>query len=106
MPTDPKGDQQGQTTVEERAKTALPPRWRVLLHNDDFTTMDFVVHVLVRHFQKSAAEATHIMLQVHHKGQGLAGIYPRDVAETKIAAVTAEAEANGMPLKLTAEPDA
>jgi ATP-dependent Clp protease adaptor protein ClpS len=90
--------------VEERRKTKRPRRWKVLLHNDDFTTMEFVVHVLITHFRKSAAEATHIMLQVHRKGVGLAGVYSKEVAETKVAEVTDEARANGMPLKLTAEP--
>lgn len=90
---------------DAQTRTRRPRRWHVLLHNDDYTTMDFVVHVLVNHFQKSPAEATHIMLQVHHKGHGVAGTYPRDVAETKVAQVTAEARANEMPLKVTAEPE-
>jgi ATP-dependent Clp protease adaptor protein ClpS len=77
----------------------------VLLHNDDFTAMEFVVHVLTAHFQKPPAEATQIMLQVHHKGVGVAGVYPKDVAETKVAEVTAEARAAGMPLLLTVEPE-
>jgi ATP-dependent Clp protease adaptor protein ClpS len=76
----------------------------VLLHNDDFTSMDFVVHVLMTHFHKSPPEATHIMLQVHHKGIGVAGTYPKDVAETKVAEVMAEARENEMPLLLTIEP--
>ena len=91
--------------VEERVEVQRPPRWRVLLHNDDFTTMDFVVEVLVKHFDKNRTEATHVMLQVHHKGMGVAGVFPKDVAETKVAVVTEEARHNGMPLKLTMEPE-
>ncbi|HEX4960925.1 MAG TPA: ATP-dependent Clp protease adaptor ClpS [Thermoanaerobaculia bacterium] len=90
--------------VEERRKTRRPKRWKVLLHNDDFTTMEFVVHVLVTHFHKPPAEAIHVMLQVHQKGIGVAGVYSKEVAETKVAEVTDEARAQGMPLKLTAEP--
>ena len=89
--------------VEERKKTKRPRRYKVLLHNDDFTTMEFVVHVLMTHFRKSHAEATHVMLQVHLKGVGVAGVYPREAAETKVAEVMDEARANGMPLMLTLE---
>jgi ATP-dependent Clp protease adaptor protein ClpS len=99
----PDGSEQLLVETTPRAKRA--PRWRVLLHNDDYTTMDFVVYILMRHFQKSSAEATHVMLQVHHKGCGVAGVFARDVAETKVAVVTAEARDSGMPLKVTAEPE-
>jgi len=93
------------TRVRERDRTRRPRRWNVVIHNDDYTTMEFVVHVLVKHFRKSIAEAVHVMLQVHHKGSGVAGTFPRDVAETKVADVTEEAQAEGMPLKLSAEPE-
>jgi ATP-dependent Clp protease adaptor protein ClpS len=90
--------------VEERRKTKRPRRYKVLIYNDDFTTMDFVVYILVKHFRKSPAEATHVMLQVHHKGVGVAGIYPKDVAETKVAEVMAEAREHEMPLRLETRP--
>lgn len=90
--------------VEERRRTRRPRKWKVLLHNDDFTTMEFVIHVLMKHFHKSEAEAAHVMLQVHRKGIGVAGVYSREVAETKVAEVMDEARENGMPLKVTAEP--
>ncbi len=97
-------DTEEETTTERRHRTKRPKRWKVLLHNDDFTSMDFVVHVLMKHFHKSPPEATLVMLQVHHKGVGIAGIYPKDAAETKVAEVMAEARENGMPLLLTLEP--
>lgn len=90
--------------VEERKKTRRPRRWKVLIYNDDYTTMEFVVYVLIKHFRKAPAEATHVMLQVHQKGVGVAGLYPRDVAETKVAEAMAEAREHGMPLRLEAEP--
>lgn len=99
-------DDLGETglAVEERKKTRRPRRWKVLIYNDDYTSMDFVVYVLVKHFRKSPAEATHVMLQVHHKGVGVAGVYTKDVAETKVAEVTAEAREQEMPLRLEARP--
>ena len=96
-------DQAGDVLVESRTKLQPPQRWKVLLHNDDYTTMDFVVYVLMKFFHKSPPEATHIMLHVHKKGFGVAGVYSRDVAETKVAQVTAEARANEMPLLTTTE---
>lgn len=91
------------TRDRKKSKNKRPRRFKVLLHNDDYSTMEFVVHVLIEHFGKSPAEATHIMLQVHFKGTGVAGVYPRDIAETKVAAVGEEARAEGMPLLVTTE---
>ncbi len=89
--------------ADRRSKTRKPKRWKVLLHNDNYTTTDFVVQVLMRHFRKSHAEATHIMLQVHHAGIGVAGVYTKEVAETKVAEVIDDARGQGMPLLVTAE---
>lgn len=77
----------------------------VLLHNDDYTSMEFVVQVLQTIFQKPAAESVDIMLRVHQQGTGKAGIYTAEVAETKIRAVDALAEEYGFPLKCTMEPE-
>jgi ATP-dependent Clp protease adaptor protein ClpS len=98
-------DSEGDIDVEERQKTARPRRYKVVFHNDDYTTMEFVVDVLRHFFHKSETEALHIMLTVHKKGSAVAGIYPRDVAETKVSEVTRHARENGMPLLVTAEPE-
>jgi len=94
-----------EVALEERVRTRRPPLYRVLFHNDDYTTMEFVVDVLVRHFRKSSTEATRIMLEVHSLGVGVAGSYTREVAETKVALVTDEAREEGFPLLLTIEPE-
>jgi ATP-dependent Clp protease adaptor protein ClpS len=94
-------------TVAEPEVTRRPrraPRYQVVMHNDDYTSMEFVVAMLMKHFHKPPAEALHVMLLVHHKGAGVAGVYTRDVAETKVAEVTEEARQEGMPLLLTVEP--
>jgi ATP-dependent Clp protease adaptor protein ClpS len=96
---------QGDVETEERQKTAVPKRYKVIFHNDDYTTMEYVVEVLRRFFHKNEAEALHIMLTVHKKGRAIAGVYPRDVAETKVAEVMRDARENGHPLLVTAEPE-
>ncbi len=93
------------TATRERVATHTPRPFRVLLHNDDFTTMEFVVAILVRFFQKPAAEAIRLMLEVHQRGYCVAGVFPREIAETKVAEVSAEARRQGMPLLATAEPE-
>ena len=98
-------EREGSIDTKKREKLEKARRFKVLLHNDDYTTMEFVVRVLTQFFRKSETEATQIMLSVHHKGAGVAGIYPRDVAETKVAEVMDYAKENGMPLLLTAEPE-
>ncbi len=77
--------------------------YKVLLHNDDYTTMDFVVMVLETVFGKSTDEATRIMLNVHNQGQGVAGIYTREIGETKVAVVHRMARKNQFPLKCSLE---
>jgi len=82
-----------------------PPMFRVLLHNDDFTTMDFVVQILIRVFNKTFEEAARIMLNVHRKGIGLCGVYTYEVAETKVDTVQSLAREHQYPLKCTMEKD-
>lgn len=82
---------------------AHPPMYKVLLHNDDYTTMEFVVDVLIKIFGKSLEKATEIMLNVHRKGRGLCGIYTREIAETKVDTVHKLAREHGYPLKSTME---
>lgn len=89
--------------VVEKQKLLPPPLYKILILNDDFTPMDFVVFVLERFFYMSRARATQIMLQVHETGQGLCGIYSRDVAETKVQAVEAYARSAEHPLRCIME---
>ena len=101
-PTKQIEEESGLATAK-RPKLQLPRRYKVLLHNDDYTTMDFVVDVLVTFFGKSQTEATQIMLSVHHRGFGVCGVFTREIAETKVAQVTEHARKAGMPLKCTME---
>jgi ATP-dependent Clp protease adaptor protein ClpS len=91
--------------VEQVRKVHRPRKFKVVFHNDDYTTREFVIEVLTRYFDKDESEATFIMLSVHHKGSGVAGIFPKDVAESKVMQVTKHARAQGFPLRLTAEPE-
>lgn len=98
---------QEQSSVRERQRTDLrePRRYKVIIHNDDFTTMDFVVMVLMTVFHKSQAEAEQLMLQVHHSDQAVVGIYSYDVAQSKIQRATMMAREEGFPLRLTCQPE-
>src|SRR6476661_6076648 len=95
-------DQTGDA-VKERVKDKAqePTLYKVVLLNDDYTTMEFVVHVLESVFQKSPAEAFRVMMHVHVNGKGIAGIYPWDIAETKAATVATMAKEAGYPMRAT-----
>jgi len=91
--------------TESRAELERPPLYRVLLHNDDFTTMEFVVFVLQTVFNHREGDAVQIMLNVHRQGLGLAGVYTYEVAQMKVDKVTSIAQANEFPLLCTMEED-
>ena len=93
----------GQVLTRKRAKLHEPRMWKVLLHNDDYTTQEFVVFLLKTVFRKSEIEATAIMLAVHRAGVGVAGTFTRDVAETRAERGRQLAEREGFPLLLTVE---
>ena len=96
-------DYQDEIFDEIGEKTTEPPMYKVLLHNDDYTTKAFVVEILMVVFNKSIDEATHLMWLVHRNGIGMCGIYPYEIAETKISVVTNIARENGYPLKASME---
>ena len=95
----------GEVLERTRQETKKPELFKVLLLNDDYTTMDFVVEILESVFNKAPAEAYRIMMAVHTQGQGLCGVYPFEVAETKVATVVELARGNGFPLRATMEPE-
>ncbi|HEY1270329.1 MAG TPA: ATP-dependent Clp protease adapter ClpS [Candidatus Binatia bacterium] len=92
-----------EVVTETEKKLKRPPLYKVLLHNDDYTTKEFVVQVLQYVFHKESTEAVQIMLHVHRKGIGVAGIYPYEVAETKVALVENLARQHEYPLKCSME---
>lgn len=100
-------DKQGgtATVVRKRPKVAHPKQFKVILLNDDYTSMDFVVSVLETIFRKSPVESVQIMLAIHKKGSGLAGIYSKEIAEAKVEAVHSRAKDAGYPLRSVMEPE-
>ncbi len=90
--------------IRSRQSTARPRQFKVLLHNDHYTSMEFVIYVLQAVFDKSGGDAQRIMLNVHQQGIGVAGVYPAAIAETKIDQVHTMAESEGFPLKCSMEP--
>jgi ATP-dependent Clp protease adaptor protein ClpS len=97
----PNEEAQGELMV----RTKRPRRFRIVIHNDDYSTMDFVVEVLTRFFKKSKAESVELMLLVHHQGAASVGTYSRDIAETLLSEVRQFARTRKQPLQLTMEPE-
>ena len=93
----------GEVLEKPEIKTAKPRLFNVILHNDDYTTMEFVVHVLEHIFQKPAPDAFRIMMQIHLQGSGVCGAYPYEIAETKASDVHELARDKGYPLRATVE---
>ena len=91
--------------IGNQPRRARPNLFKIFMHNDDYTTMEFVIEVLQSVFHKESAEATVLMLQIHRRGQALCGLYPFEIAETKVAKVHKQARAAGFPLRCTLDPE-
>ena len=91
--------------LKDKDEVKIPRRWKVLLLNDDYTSMEFVVMVLVNIFRKTPEQAEAIMLSVHRRGMGVAGVYVKDIAEAKIKATHALAREEGFPLRCDMQPE-
>lgn len=105
MARKPEADTEVLTETRTKKKLKKPPLYKVLLHNDNYTTREFVVAVLREVFHRPETEAVQIMLHVHYNGIGVAGVYTYEVAETKIKTVEELAKANEFPLRLSMEPE-
>ena len=103
MANDPARIVQEDTGVQQKPRLQEPKLFRVILHNDHYTTMDFVVRVIVTVFHKPAAEAAKIMLDVHRKGSGVVGVYTFDIAATKVSQVHEMARQSEFPLRASCE---
>lgn len=96
-------DSKTKTGASSTTRSDRPRMYKVILHNDDYTTMEFVVEILVSVFGKSLEKATQMMLNIHNKGREICGIYPKEIAETKVETVHNLASNKGFPLKSTME---
>lgn len=94
---------QGKTREKTRINIREPKHYRVIMHNDDFTSMDFVVEILIDIFRKALPEAERLMLMVHESGRAAIGSYPYDIAVTKVNTATARAKSQGFPFRMTVE---
>ena len=100
----PGSGNQEEILLENKEKLSIPKMYKVLLLNDDYTSMEFVIHILQKFFQKNYDEAHGIMLKIHHDGKGICGIYTFEVAESKSAKVNRYSRGKGHPLKSSIEP--
>jgi ATP-dependent Clp protease adaptor protein ClpS len=105
MSDKPRYDDDGLAVAETKPKLQRPKMYKVILLNDDYTPMEFVVMVLERFFRKRREDAVRIMLHVHQKGMGVCGVYTREVAETKVREVMEFSRENQHPLQCTMEPE-
>ncbi len=101
--TEQKNQREGSVLTKDVIETREPRLYKVLLHNDDYTTMEFVISILETVFQKSTPDATKIMLNVHNEGVGVAGVYTKEISETKISVVHQLAKKNEFPLRCSME---
>jgi len=103
-PAKPRRDDAGAVVAERKAARTKPPQmYQVVLLNDDYTPMEFVVMVLQQYFKRDLETATHIMLKIHHEGRGVCGVYTKDVAATKVELVLSAARRAGHPLQCIME---
>lgn len=102
-PRDP--SREGSFKLKERSESRRPQLYKVLLHNDDYTSQEWVVHVLQHFFRKNRAESVHLMLSVHHHGIATVAVYSKEIAETKVLQVTQASRDAGFPLMCTCEPE-
>ena len=91
------------TIIKNKVKVSRPKHYKVIMYNDDYTSMEFVVNILINIFNKNLESANKIMIEVHKNGKGIAGIYPYDIAITKVSIAMARAEEEGFPFKLIVE---
>lgn len=97
------GQDETETLSHSHTKEDEPPLYKVVLLNDDFTPMEFVIDLLMRFFQNSLEKATQTMLNIHHNGVGVCGVYPREISETKVMQVNRHARSNNHPLRCRME---